>query len=279
MVETLFELLFKYRPPVFANGRFALGAPGSLLTALVILAAIALAAAATYARVGTRRALLPTRDRAVLALLRLAALALLVLCLSRPRLLLSEAVPQRNYVGVLLDDSRSMQIADVAAAPRSAFVRQAFDSARGEVLRALGERFRVRSYGFAREMARVGGASDLHFIGQETRVGDALDQAREALGAVPLAGLVVVTDGADNARTPMAERLLALRAHGVPVYTVGVGRERFERDVGCAASMRRGTRSRGRASSSTCSSRSRDTRARPSRCWSRTRGASSAGRR
>ncbi|HYD51383.1 MAG TPA: hypothetical protein VEA99_02100 [Gemmatimonadaceae bacterium] len=231
MVETLFELLFKYRPPVFANGRFAMGTPGPLLAALVVVAILAVAAAMTYARAGTRTALLARRDRVVLGALRLAALALLVLCLSRPRLLLSEAVPQRNYVGVLLDDSRSMQIADVGSAPRSTFVRQTFDSATGSVMRALADRFRVRSYGFSREMERVGGAAQLAFTGQETRVGEALEQAREALGSVPLAGLVVVTDGADNARTPMAERLLALRAHGVPIYTVGVGRERFARDV------------------------------------------------
>jgi uncharacterized membrane protein len=231
MVETLFELLFKYRPPVFENGRFAFGAPRPLLVALLVIAAIGLAAAATYARAGTRQAPLARRDRVVLAALRIAALALLVICLSRPRLLLSEAVPQRNYVGILLDDSRSMQIADVGGAPRSTFVRQAFDSVRGEVQRGLAERFRVRTYRFARDAERVGNVSQLSFAGRETRVGDALDQAREALGSVPLAGLIVVSDGADNARTPLAERLLALRAHGVPVYTVGVGRERFGRDV------------------------------------------------
>lgn len=231
MVETLFELLFKYRLPVFSNGRFAIGAPGPLLAVLIVIAVIAVAAIASYARAGTRSAPLARRDRIILGALRFAVVATIVLCLSRPRLLLSEAVPQRNYVGVLLDDSRSMQIADVDGAARSAFVRQAFDSASGEVMRALAERFRVRSYRFSRDAERVSGAAELRFGGNETRVGDALEQAREALGSVPLAGLVVVTDGADNARTPMAERLLALRAHGVPVYTVGIGRERFEKDI------------------------------------------------
>ena len=137
MVDRLFELLFKYRPPVFANGRLALGAPAPLVLVLVVLAALALAAAATYFRAGRGRTPLAARDRAVLAALRLAVLATLVVCLSRPRLLLSEAVPQRNYVGVLLDDSRSMQIADADGVARSAFVRQAFDSASGAVQRAL----------------------------------------------------------------------------------------------------------------------------------------------
>ena len=48
---------------------------------------------------------------------------------------------------------------------------------------------------------------------------------------VPLSGLVVLTDGADNSRSPIADELLSLRARQVPVFTVGIGSERFTRDV------------------------------------------------
>ena len=48
---------------------------------------------------------------------------------------------------------------------------------------------------------------------------------------MPLSGLVVVTDGADNSMTEMNDALLALRARGVPVFAVGIGSERFARDI------------------------------------------------
>jgi len=48
---------------------------------------------------------------------------------------------------------------------------------------------------------------------------------------VPLAGLVVFTDGADNSDAPLSETILQLRGQGVPVHTVGLGRVQIERDI------------------------------------------------
>jgi uncharacterized membrane protein len=42
---------------------------------------------------------------------------------------------------------------------------------------------------------------------------------------------VVVSDGADNAQRDLSEALLPLRAEGVPVFGIGVGRESMQRDV------------------------------------------------
>jgi uncharacterized membrane protein len=53
----------------------------------------------------------------------------------------------------------------------------------------------------------------------------------EELGGAPVAGVVVVSDGADNSTEPLVEPLAALRARRIPVYTVGLGREAIERDI------------------------------------------------
>ena len=53
-------------------------------------------------------------------------LAIILVCLFRPLLVVRAAVPQQNFLGVLLDDSRSMQIADVDGQPRAAFVKSEF---------------------------------------------------------------------------------------------------------------------------------------------------------
>src|SRR5437868_13845374 len=100
-LEGIFEFLFKYRPAEFAKGSFAFGAPFSVIVLLLAAAAIGVPAVMSYAGVRGKRT---RRDRWVLGTRRLASLAVLVACLFRPMLLLSAAVPQRNYVGVLLDD-------------------------------------------------------------------------------------------------------------------------------------------------------------------------------
>ena len=45
-------------------------------------------------------------------------------------LLLKVAVPQQNFVGILLDDSRSMQVADDEGKPRSAFIARCSSAGR-----------------------------------------------------------------------------------------------------------------------------------------------------
>jgi uncharacterized membrane protein len=220
----LFEFLFKYSPYVYDKGHFVVGSPWP---ALAVLAAGLGATLWSYARA---RAGLERRDRVVLAILRTAALAVLFFCLCQPVLVLSTAVPQQSFVGVLLDDSRSMRIADEGT-PRSDFVAQAF-SADAALGRELADRFKLRFFRFAETAGRLGSVSDLTYDGGQTSLVRALDAARQELSSVPLSGLVLVTDGADNGQGgEMTDLLLSLKARSVPVFTVGLGRERFARDV------------------------------------------------
>src|SRR5690606_6520013 len=137
MGESLFEFLFKYRPLLFERGEVVLAAPRvAWLAAGVALALLAFGALSYTRERGKTRPV----DRAVLTAFRAAALALIALCLFRPTLVVSTAVPQRNFVGVLVDDSRSMQVADRDDEPRSAAVQRAL-APDGELLAALSERF------------------------------------------------------------------------------------------------------------------------------------------
>ncbi len=141
---------------------------------------------------------LTTRDRVVLTALRTALVALLLLCLLRPMLVLRAAVPHQNVVAVLLDDSRSMRIADMNGQPRSAYLEEQFGAADRGLRRALAERFTVRTLRFSSGLNAAPTGADLTFDGSNTRLAAALDQARRQLAGVPLAGLVVVSDGADT---------------------------------------------------------------------------------
>ena len=224
----LFAFFFKYRPAVFREGDLAFGAPAPIIVLVLIGLAIGVPALLSY---GGVRGKSSPRDRVVLVGLRIAALLVLLVCLFRPKLLLSSAVKHRNYVGVLVDDSRSMHIADRGGRERGAFLRDSVIGPKGALLEALKERFQVRLFRFGASADRIEEGTPLHFRDNETRLGDALEAARREMETLPLSGLVLLTDGADNARVPIADELLSLRAKSVPVFTVGIGAERFDKDI------------------------------------------------
>lgn len=227
MFEAVFEFLFKYKPFVFERGELVLSASWTSLGAGLLVAVLAIPALRQYAKVGGKSS---PRDRAFLAALRVAIFALLFVCLLRPALVVATAVPQQNFVGLLFDDSRSMRIEDLDTGSRSDAVRSAF-GAEAAVIDRLAERFKLRSFSFAGSSARTEGVEGLTFGGVRTDLGRALERARQELSSLPLSGLVLVTDGADNATRGLTETITRLADVGVPVYTVGVGQEEFSTDV------------------------------------------------
>ena len=228
MLDAVFRLLFNYRPVVFQQGEFRLApTTGSYVAAAIVVAAVAI----TILTYRSARAASPARHRAVLVAIRLATFVLVLFCLFRPVMVVKAAVPQQNFLGILIDDSRSMQIADVNGQARSAFVRQNLTGADAATLKALSNRFVLRNFRFSATAQRLASPNDLTFGGAQTKIGAALDGARQELAGLPLAGLVVVTDGADTTDGELAEALLAMKAADVPVFTVGLGRESLTKDV------------------------------------------------
>jgi uncharacterized membrane protein len=226
-MDSIVETLFKYRPVVFERGEFALGAPRPVLI-IVAVAVVALALAWMYRRA---RGKSTPRDRAILTAVRVAIVALAGVALLRPTLLLPTAVPQKNAVAILIDDSRSMRITDAGGGSRAEVAQRLLGTRDSTLARALADRFQLRYFRFASSAEPGADARMMTFGGTRTHLGAALDRARQDLSTVPLSGVVVITDGADNSATALAEPLLALKARGVPVYTIGVGAPRFERDI------------------------------------------------
>jgi uncharacterized membrane protein len=226
-LDAILTFLLKYPPRLYQRGDLSL-APSFPPRLIAIALGVALVLLVlTLRRVRTPA---PIRDRLVLGALRAALFGLLGFCLLRPVLLLSSAVPQRNVLGILLDDSRSMRLTDIDGGSRLDAVRRVFgDSA--AITARLSDRFVLRFFRFAADAGPLSGAAALKGSGTRTDLAAALDAARQELGGVPLAGLVVVSDGADNVGTDLTAPLLALKGRRVPVYTVGVGQERFARDL------------------------------------------------
>ncbi|HSJ25137.1 MAG TPA: hypothetical protein VK929_10735 [Longimicrobiales bacterium] len=235
-MESVFTFLFKYRPLLFEQGTLVVQPPVPAVLLAVVVAGALVLIAWTY-----RRPLAKARpaDRAALLGIRVLAAAVLFLCLLRPTLVISSVVPQQNYLAVVVDDSRSMRIADEEGRTRADAVAGNLGGADAALVRALEERFQVRYFRFSSELERIASVSDLTYDGGRTSLAPALRRVQEELGSLPLSGIVLVTDGADGLEagqpngpaSPLGDALLSLRAAGVPVFPVGVGQQSFDRDI------------------------------------------------
>lgn len=164
--------------------------------------------------------------------LRSAVLMLLLLLLMRPVITTFDVNPQETYLAVLVDDSASMQIGDVAGfESRQQAVADALYG-EGGIVEGLADRYQVRTFAFNQTVRRVSGAEDLTAQGNASGLEQAMRQAAEQLGGLPLSAVVMISDGADNADTDPLLSAREFAARQIPVFTVGVGQEQIPRDVG-----------------------------------------------
>ncbi|MFZ0429475.1 MAG: glutamine amidotransferase [Acidobacteriota bacterium] len=224
-MESLFAFLFKYRPFLFREGDFAFQPILSpwffLFVGLVLVAVIV----ALYARAG---GLATSRGRVLLAL-RLAACLLALGLLMRPTLTLSRVVPQTGLLAVLVDNSMSMGLSD-GGRVRGDPLRNLADP-QGSFAAALSRDFQVRWLKFDREASRLSGPKDLDWHGSQTNLPSALSGVLDQTKNLPLAGVVVFTDGSDNSFRDLTPVIDEYAARKVPIHTVGLGPEAISRDV------------------------------------------------
>src|SRR5215472_9978002 len=220
----MFEFLFKYPASLFQKGQFVLLTPWPLwLLALAILAA----AGILFWHVRRNHGLLSGARPLAIWLLETGMVALLLFLLWHPALSVATLRPQQNVVAVLVDNSKSMSIAD-SSGTREAAAKKALNDG---LLKGLGEKFQVRLYQFGKEPQRITGADTLNASGQATRIGDTLERVLGESSSLPLGAIVLLSDGADNSGGISLDTIAAIRRQRIPVHTVGFGREHPNRDV------------------------------------------------
>ncbi len=216
----MFELLFKYPPAAFAKGHIVLlGAwPVWILGALIGAAAGVLALLIAWRARHASEALRNWR-LGVLWLLQTLLAAFVLVLLWQPAIAVSELKPQQNVIAILVDDSRSMSLADSGTRRED----QAIESLRSQLLPALGSKFQTRLYRFDTGVRRVElgqlGATD----GAATHIGDSLQQLARETSDLPIGAIVLLSDGGDSAGGVGRDVIETLRERRIPVHTVGFG--------------------------------------------------------
>src|SRR3984957_12828819 len=170
----MFQFFFKYPMPVFSKGKFVLlGAwPGWLLLLLTVACAAGLAViiwsrlpAAATAHISKWRA-------GAIWLLQSALIATVLLLLWQPAITVAELASQQNVIAVVLDDSRSMAIADSdGKVTREAAAEKALEDG---VLAGLQKRFQVRLYRLDSRVTRAAAPSEIQPTAPATHINEGL---------------------------------------------------------------------------------------------------------
>ena len=157
-----------------------------------------------------------------------ALVAMVLLLLWQPALVVAELKSQQNIIAVMVDDSRSMSLADGSGGTREAAAIKALE---GGMLAGLQKRFQTRVYRIDGGLGRVEKPEGMQGVGAATHLGDGLKQMVAETSDLPVGAVVLLTDGAENAGGIDADTLNALRNRRLPVHTVGFGLEHAGHDV------------------------------------------------
>jgi uncharacterized membrane protein len=225
----MLEWLFKYPPGVFLHGQLLLRSawPRWLLGAAIVVVGLLLA----WALRGRRAADTEQSSRWRLPVIWLAQwsmAALVLLLLWRPAIAVSELVPQANIIAVLVDDSRSMGIAEQGMTR----MQQAARVLQGAWLTSLGRSFQTRVYRFDSTLVRLTGpAAALTASGPATHISEVLNEFASDTASVPVGAVVLLSDGGDNSGRIDRSTIEVLRQRRIPVHTVGLGAAVVPQDV------------------------------------------------
>ena len=162
---------------------------------------------------------------------RSSVLVLILFCLLRPVITTMQAAPQETYLGVLIDDSQSMSIADLPGGQsRQAAIGETFFE--DGIIDELSEFFQIRTFRFDGQTQRINGMEGLNEEGTASSVDQALRYVDDQLNGLRLGGLVLVTDGADNGDSDPINAAQDFGNRRIPIFTVGVGQEDIPQDIG-----------------------------------------------
>ncbi len=228
-MTAVFEALFKYRPLVYEKGTLAFRPPWPWSVTLLLALIACLGAYLIYRGAA---GVLPYRWRSLLAGLRGFFLLILLVMFLQPVLILRSVLPQKSFVAVVYDLSKSMEIRDEQGGQsRLDIEKDLLQPAAGSLSEVLAKRFKLRFFRFSGTAERAAGFADVPHHGDLTDVARSLEQVTGELGGAPVSGIVLVTDGADNHSVDLADTASRLRARNIPVYPVGIGMPEFPRDT------------------------------------------------
>jgi len=220
----MYEFLFKYPQQVFSDSDFILASGWGMawLYALAFLCAALVITALVF-----KRGSLRWWQLATLGTLQLAMLVLVLFVMWQPALVNERLLPGENAVAILLDTSASMAVTD----GDSTRMQQARALLTPEALAELASAYQIQNFAFAETAQELDSFAELPPPGTTSKLGQSILQALRQATSASLGAVIVISDGADNSGVIAQNELSDIIGFGVPVHTVGIGRETIPEDL------------------------------------------------
>ena len=220
----MYEFFFKYSPADFNESEFILVNTWPLW--LLYLLVITFIAGCIFMLVWKRK-VLNLFQLASIGGLQTLMVGLVLFVLWQPALVTERLVAGENAVAILLDSSASMALAEDGQT-RMALAQTLLSE---EGLEGLANSYDILLYAFAEETVELNNFSELPNPGDTSDIGPSIVQALRGASNTPLGALILISDGADNSGNIDAATLSEIASFGVPIHTVGIGRETIPEDI------------------------------------------------
>jgi uncharacterized membrane protein len=232
----MFQFFFKYPMPVFSKGKFVLlGAWPSWLLLLMVLACMLGLALLIRSRLREAASKISRWRAGAVWVLQSLLIATVLVLLWQPAVTVAELAPQQNVIAVVLDDSRSMAIADSGSDGKQTREAAAEKALEDGVLAGLQKRFQTRLYRLDSQVAPAAAVKDIQPGAPATHINAGLRQLATATSDLPIGAIVLLSDGSENSLDGSGdlalETIRVLRNRRLPVHTVGFGKERVAHDL------------------------------------------------
>jgi len=219
----MLEFLLKKSPVFFENGTFAFKFWPSVFGVLFLLAGFTAVLWWLYRRTTIQ---ISNVFKGTLVALKFVAIALLVFILLEPVISVSTVTPRKSSLLLLVDDSRSMSIKDVARTTRSAAAADLLGTeVEPGLMSALSENFKLQLYKFSSDVYPIAAGEQLLADGDVTDLAAGLERAAELAELGAVSGVVLLSDGVNTGDQDPLEMAGILRSQGLPIFTVGIGSE------------------------------------------------------
>lgn len=220
----MIEFFFKYPRSVFNDSEFIFASGWPLWILAVLLFAFFVTLLVIMAR---RPGNMKGYQLGTIGFIQLLMLAVVLIVVWQPALVSERLLSGENAVAIMLDTSGSMTFNEGGATRMD----QAQALLTPDSLAGIADIYNILPYGFADSANTMDAFSILPDPGTATNLGQSVLQTLRQASGASLGAVILVSDGADNSGAISQSELSEIASFGVPIHSVGIGRESIPEDL------------------------------------------------
>lgn len=220
----MIEFFFKYPRSVFNDSEFIFASGWPLWILAILLFAFFVTLLVIMAR---RPGNMKGYQLGTIGFIQLLMLAVVLIVVWQPALVSERLLSGENAVAIMLDTSGSMTFNEGG----STRMDQAQALLTPDSLAGIADIYNILPYGFADSANNMDAFSILPDPGTATNLGQSVLQTLRQASGASLGAVILVSDGADNSGAISQSELSEIASFGVPIHSVGIGRESIPEDL------------------------------------------------